>query len=169
MERKKSNLIWGAILIAMGVIFLIGNFSRVGMEALWPIFPLLIGVGFWSGYFRDRKNYGLLMPGSILVVVSLLFFYCNFLGWWHMETLWPVFILAPAVGFITMYFGGAKDQGLLVPAGILGAVGLIFLFLSSGFGDYWPVLLIIAGVLLIAVWGRPGVKPEGGEKTESPD
>ena len=161
MERKGNNLIWGLFLIVMGIAFLIGNFSRVGMEALWPIFPLAVGLAFWVGYLYDRKNYGLLMPGSILVVVSLLFFYCNFQGWWHMETLWPVFILAPAAGFIAMYVGGAKDQGLLIPAGILTAVGVIFLFVSSGLGDYWPVFLIIAGILLIVLWGRPKKLSEG--------
>jgi len=165
MERKKSNLTWGVLLIAMGILFLIANFSRVGMETLWPIFPLAVGIGFWIGYFNDRKNFGLLMPGSILVVVSLLFFYCNSSGWWHMEELWPVFILAPAAGFIAMYFGGPRDQGLLIPAGILTAVGLIFLFVSSGLGDYWPVFLILAGILLIVLWGRPVVKGEGEEGT----
>jgi hypothetical protein len=161
MEQRKGNFIWGLLLIGMGIIFLIGNMSRIGMESLWPVFPLVVGLAFWVGYFHDRKNYGLLMPGSILVVVSLLFFYCNFMGWWHMEILWPVFILAPAVGFVAMYFGGPKDQGLLVPAGILSAVGLIFLFISTGFEDYWPLFLIVAGVVLILARGLPGKKTEG--------
>lgn len=160
MERRGNNLIWGVFLIVMGIVFIVGNLSRVGMEALWPVFPLAVGLAFWVGYFNDRKNFGLLMPGSILVVVSLLFFYCNFLGWWRMETLWPVFILAPAVGFLAIYFGGTKDQGLLVPAGILSLVGIIFLFVSYGFGDYWPVFLIIAGIILIVVQGLPRGKRE---------
>ena len=155
MEHRGSNFIWGFFLIGMGIIFLIGNLSRVGMESLWPVFPLTVGLAFCVGYFYDRKNYGLLMPGSILIVVSLLFFYCNFTDWWHMETLWPVFILAPAVGFLAMYFGGAKEQGLLIPAGILSGVGIIFLFVTSGFGDYWPLFLILAGVLLILLKGLP--------------
>jgi len=163
MEQKKSNFFWGLLLIGMGVIFLIGNLSRVGMESLWPIFPMVVGLAFWVGYFHDRKNYGLLMPGSILVVVSLLFFYCNFMGWWRMEILWPVFILAPAVGFVAMYFGGLKDQSLLIPAGILSGVGLLFLFISTGFEDYWPVFLIVAGIVLILIKGLPGKKTE--EKT----
>ena len=160
MEQKKGNLVWGIFLIVIGSIFLLGNVSRVGMETIWPIFPLAVGLAFWVAFFYDRKNFGLLMPGSILLVVSLLFFYCNFIGWWHMETLWPIFILAPAVGFFAMYFGGAKDQGLLIPAGILSALGIIFLFVSSGLGDYWPVFLIVAGILIIVLQGRAGKKSE---------
>lgn len=155
MERKGSQFVWGFFLIALGIIFLIGNMSRYGMDYLWPVFPLAVGIAFWIGFFNDRKNYGLLMPGSILVVVSLLFFYCNFEGWWHMEELWPLFILAPALGFIAMYFAGSKEQGLLIPAGILGGIGLIFLFITYGFGDYWPFFLIFAGVLLIIFKGLP--------------
>ncbi len=149
MELKRGNLIWGIFLILIGCVFLIGNLSQVGMEILWPVFPFAVGLAFWIGYIYDRKNIGLLMPGSILVVISLLFFCCAIFDWWRMETLWPVFIMAPAVGFVAMYFGGKKEQGLLIPAGILFSIGIIFLFVSSGLGDYWPVLLIIAGVLLI--------------------
>lgn len=160
MEEKKHNLIWGILLIAVGGIFLIGNFTSLGMDGLWPLFPLAVGIAFWVGYFHDKKNFGLLMPGSILIVVSLLFFYCIFYGWWRMEYLWPVFILAPAAGFVAMYFGGTKEPGLLIPAGILGTIGFIFLFLSYGFGNFWPIMLIIAGVLIIMLAG----KKRGGEE-----
>ena len=163
MELKRTNMIWGIFLILIGGILLIGNMSRTGMELLWPIFPLAAGVAFFIGYLHDRKNYGLLMPGSILVVISLLFFYCNFTDWWRMEDLWPIFILAPAVGFVLMYIGGNRDSGLLVPAGILSAVGIIFLSISHGLGDYWPILLIIAGVLILVFQALPGKK----KKTET--
>lgn len=153
MDERKNTLLWGIILIIMGIIFLAGNFSRVGMEVLWPLFPLGVGIGFWIGYFKDRKNAGLVMPGSILVVVSLLFLYCSLFGWWRMETLWPFFIIAPGVGFFAMYFAGSKDENLIIPGGILMVVGLIFLFLSSGLGNYWPVFLIIAGIAYILTNG----------------
>jgi len=151
MQKQKGNLIWGILLIVIGLVFFIGNISRVSMDYLWPVFPLAVGIMFLVGYFNDRKNYGLLMPGSILTVVSLLFFYCNFSGWWHMEYLWPIFILAPASGFFAMYFGGNKDQGLLIPGFILAVVGCVFLFLSSGVGDFWPVFLIAAGIIMIVI------------------
>ena len=131
MNKKSQQLYWGIFLIVIGVIFLFGNLSRVGMDYLWPIFPLAVGIMFWVKYFSDRKQFGLLMPGSILVVISLLFIYCNFEGWWRMEYLWPVFILAPACGFFAMYFGGEKDQGLLIPGFILAAIGLLFYFIRD--------------------------------------
>jgi hypothetical protein len=151
MENPKSNMVWGIFLIVIGLVFLIGNISRIGMEILWPAFPLTVGLAFWIGYIFDRKNVGLLMPGSILVIVGLLFFYCAIFGWYRMANLWPLFIIAPAVGFISIYFGGSRDSELLIPAGILAGIGIVFLFISHGLGDYWPVLLILAGSFLIVI------------------
>ena len=67
-----------------------------------------------------------------------------------MEYLWPVFILAPATGFFAMYFGGPRDQGLLIPGGILMGLAVLFYFISIGLDDYWPVFLILAGAIIIA-------------------
>jgi hypothetical protein len=157
MRRSTQHLFWGIFLIALGIIFLMGNLSEVGMSRLWPVFPLVVGLSFWIAYFQDRTNFGILMPGSILVVISLLFFYCNFTSWSKMEALWPIFILAPAVGFLSMYFGGHRESGLLFPAGILTLISIIFLSISHGMSEYWPVLLIVAGVILILSQYAPGM------------
>ena len=147
--KEKSNTFWGYFLVFLGLFLLLANWISISMELFWPIFPLLVGAGFVFGFFRNRQNVGLLMPGSILLVIGLLFLYCNFAGWEKMEALWPVFVLAPATGFIAMYFWGKHEAGLLVPAGILGCIGCIFLFINSGLGEFWPVLMIAAGILII--------------------
>jgi hypothetical protein len=151
MEKPRGTFVWGILLVVIGVVFMIGNHSRVGMEKLWPIFPLIAGLTFCAGYFYNRKNVGLLMPGSIFVVIGLLFFYCTFAGWHHMANLWPLFLIAPATGFVAIYFGGMKDKDLLIPAGILTGLGIIFLFITHDLGDYWPILMILAGILLIVL------------------
>lgn len=149
MKQNKTSVVWGAFLILVGVVLLIGNFCDLHMEELWPIFLIAGGIAFFVGYILNRNHYGLLMPGSILTVIGLLFQYCSLKGWYHMENLWPVFILAPAVGFIAMYYGGIREKGLLIPAGILSAIGLLFLFFSMDLGELWPVLLIVGGIILI--------------------
>lgn len=160
MQKPALHMGWGIFLIVVGGLFLFGNLSETGMEFLWPAFPLAVGIAFWVGFYLDRKNFGLVMPGTILTVVSLLFFYCNVFGWESMSSLWPVFILAPALGFIALYFAGTRDQGLLWPAGVMGIIGIIFIFFSAGFGDYWPIFFIVAGVLLIlsSSLKRPQIK-----------
>lgn len=150
MARNKNSQVWGGFLVLVGAVLLIGNFTSLYMDELWPVFLLAGGLAFFVGYILNRSNYGLLMPGAILFVIGLLFMYCTLDGWYHMENLWPVFILAPALGFIAMYFGGVREKGLLIPAGILSAIGFLFLFVSMDFGEYWPILLIIGGGLMIA-------------------
>jgi len=160
MEDFKKHSVWGYLLIGIGIILLIGNMSRFGMEVLWPIFPFSVGIAFFISYFMQKKDVGLLMPGSILCVISLLFFYCTISGWQHMETLWPIFIMAPAVGFIVLYLFGNRDSSFLIPAVILFCVGAIFLMLSYGFGDFWPVFLIVAGIVLIFLARKTSGQPK---------
>ncbi len=72
-----------------------------------------------------------------------------------MRTLWPFFILAPGLGFVLMYLLGPKEQGLLIPGGILLAVGAFFLFGRTNLDYLWPFLLIAAGVsVLVSGLGR---------------
>ena len=68
-----------------------------------------------------------------------------------MVNLWPVFVIAPAVGFVSLYFGGAKDSDLLIPAGILTGLGIIFFLVSYNLGEYWPILLILIGIVMIVL------------------
>lgn len=147
--KQKQSAFWGYFLIAIGIVMLLANWFPVGMELMWPIFPLMVGGSSIYGYILNKKNIGLLMPGCILVIISFLFFYCNFAGWYHMETLWPIFLLAPSIGFAAMYVLGNQERGLLIPTVLLGGLSLIFMFISTGYGNWWPLIMILAGLFLI--------------------
>ena len=66
-----------------------------------------------------------------------------------MSQLWPVFVLAPAAGFIAMYFGGTRDRGLLMPAGVLGLIGFIFIAVNYRLSNFLPVAMILVGIFLV--------------------
>jgi hypothetical protein len=106
---------------------------------------------------RDRKNFGLFMPGSVLTVTGILFFICTFTGWGQMEELWPLFIMAPGIGFVMMYAFGKHERGLLIPAGILIGLGLIFLADSFHNEFLWPIVLILVGLLFLLRWKKEDV------------
>ena len=157
----------GIMLIALGVLFLIANLSHYNLESLWPVFVLGPGVAFIVMFFRDRNNYGVLMPGTILTVIGLLFFACTMYGWDQMERLWPLFIMAPGLGFVMMYLFGKHERGLLIPAGILTGLGLVFL-MGINESDYLsPAVLILLGLLFLIRWkkedpaGKQAKAPEG--------
>ena len=75
--QNKGVFIIGLLLILFGVIFLLANIEFIDLAKIWPLIPLLVGIGFLISFFQSKKDYGLLMPGSILTIVSLLLFYCN--------------------------------------------------------------------------------------------
>lgn len=146
-----SDMVIGVGLVILGVLFLFENFGYIAFDFqdVWPVFVILAGTGFWIGYFQDKKNYGLLMPGSILVIYGLMFFYCVLEGWHYMSILWPVFIIAPGIGFFLMYLFGQREKGMLIPASILTGLGLLFMISHRGYLRYWPVILIVVGIVLI--------------------
>ncbi len=146
---QSRNLAPGLLLIALGAIFLAGNLGAFSLLDLWPVLLIVLGLFFFVLWLRERPNYGLLMPASILVVVGLLFLYCQNNGWWYMRDLWPVFIIAPGVGFFLMYFLGEQEGGLLIPGSILLGVGLVIMSGNRWVGAWWPAVLIIIGVLLL--------------------
>lgn len=148
---KVSDFIIGLGLIILGAIFLFENFGYIefDFQVMWPLLLILGGLSFWIGYFRSRQDYGLLMPGTILIVYGLMFWFCAIEGWWNLEYLWPGFMLAPGLGFVFMYLFGRKEKGLLIPAGILIGMSAIFAFRYTTVLRFWPVVLIGIGIYLI--------------------
>ncbi len=152
MKYNQKMLMLGSALIVLGLLFLAVNFSDYSWEDFWPLFMIAGGMSFLAGYLADRRNYGFLMPATILTAYGILFLACSLTAWDYMEEWWPTFILGPGLGLLAMYFGGKRETGLLVPASILIGLAAIF-FLVFGplqeYEQYWPVLLILAGVGLL--------------------
>jgi hypothetical protein len=148
---KTKDLIAGLALIGLGFIFLADNLDYIELDfsAVWPLLVLLAGISFGIGYLKNKKNYGLLMPATIFIVMGFVFWYCTVTGWDAMYTLWPFFLIGPGLGFYLMYILGEREKGLLIPAGILAGLGLLFLFRYSRVLKYWSVILIGIGVYMI--------------------
>jgi hypothetical protein len=149
--------VWtGGLLIVIGALLLAANLNLLEIEwkNLWPLFFFVGAAVNLSIFLTDRRNFGVLMPATILTIYGALFQYCALTSWHDMSELWPTFILGPGVGLLMMYLFGKRDRGLLIPASILIGISAIF-FLAFGprplrrYGEYWPVLLILAGLLLL--------------------
>jgi len=177
MEIRRGSIVPAVLLIAVGVIFLLVNLNvipRVSIAELWPALPVLIGLGmllqFLLGGLRDP---GLVTGGTIFLLTGLFFFLFTLevnlpgLGvvrWGLMGELWPAFPLIVAIALLLQWIaGGLRDTGLLVPVTILGIVGLAgFAFTLDRFPafraivEYWPVLLIVLGLVVLArAFSRP--------------
>ena len=160
-KRNNNNFVFGFILIVIGGWFLLGqlglNLPSIGN--LWPIFPMLGGLAIISLYLRNQEDADVLIPGvgAVLVGIFFFFFTLGIFEWAQMGQLWPVFPLIGGLAFLATWFvGNQHKSGLLVPAVGGIAVGIIGLMLTlSGFGvslivAYWPVILILAGLWVLA-------------------
>lgn len=151
MQRETRSLIWGIILVAIGFIFLGNNLDwfYLDWEKLWPLVIIGGGVLFWIGWLANRKEFGLLMPGTILLVYGLMFEFSTVNGWYNMDDLWPGFLLGPGLGFFFMYLLGNREKGLLIPAFILIVLSILFWMGHESFRFVWPILLIVIGVYIL--------------------
>ena len=148
-QSKNSSYALGALLIILGIFMLIVQFGYVNWGKFWPFILIIGGTLFFFGFFLNRKNFGLIMPGTILFIIGVLFLYTSHSHWHYMEELWPTFILAPGVGLLLMFLFGPKGNAFWIPGSILVTLALIFYARFWYFFRYWPIVLILVGLYLI--------------------
>lgn len=162
--RNKGALYVGVLLITLGVIFMIIQFTQgvmprwLGWGRLWPLLVLFVGFAFWlplALWWRERQRIaGLAMPATIITVNGLLLLYQSLSGdWGSWAYLWALEPLSVGVGLLMIYALGPRDQGLLVGAGIVGGIGLALLVIFGAIFSpvlryLLPALLIVAGLLM---------------------
>jgi len=163
---KLGRILFAVLLIAAGVLLLLINLNVVylPMYSQWPLVLILGGLGMWMGFLDHRREWGLVIPGTILLCIGTLFYCCSVISWRLMATWWPVFILAPGLGMFAAYLFGSRSVGLMIPACILSTIGLVML-LQVHLNNYTlmlPMIFIVAGVavLLTALLRNPRKKAE---------
>ncbi|MDX2004576.1 MAG: hypothetical protein SFU83_04795 [Meiothermus sp.] len=156
------NQVLGIILVALGVLFFVGQFADFGSVA-WPFFIIAPGLGLlvWA-LVGGRGAAGLAIPGSIVTTIGLILFTQNLFGRFE-SWAYAWALLIAAGGFGTFLMGvltdhsANKDRGwnsMLAGLGlfvVFGAFFELFIFNQSILGNYLvPVALIAAGIWLIA-------------------
>lgn len=147
----------GIILILIGAALLAVQLLHLGGEVVL----LALGAAFLCGYALSR-SYGLLIPGSILLGLGI------GLVLESSRTLVSGPVLGLAAGFflialVDWLVGRATRPWPLIPGLVLAIVGINDEPRWSGFtktlGDFWPLLLIVAGIALLVRRGRPAGRP----------
>jgi hypothetical protein len=154
---KNSNIVMGAVLVALGCILLLSNLGYINFswDYIWPMALLLPGIYLHFAYFtKIDKNPGNLVPAGILTTYGIMAYVVAFFGWGTMASLWPFILLGIAIGLLELYLFGTRDKGLLIPISILGGLGLMLLTKTYFFFDLKkiviPAILVILGVLILS-------------------
>ncbi|MDZ7725200.1 MAG: hypothetical protein U5R06_20875 [candidate division KSB1 bacterium] len=147
---QKVMFIIGIILVLIGLLFVGPTLGLFSITRTWPVILLLLGIGFFFSVAGTPKVYGLLMPGAILTLSSLVLLRCSWTGdWVQMATLWPVFLISVAVGFFLMYLVGPKNKALLIPGFIIVGVGILAFLIFNYINFLFPILFLAGGLVLI--------------------
>ena len=100
---RVGAVIGGTIPLLVGAFFFaitMGAFEWGDMGALWPVFPIIVGLAFVAGYFAgDREQPGLLWSAAIIGGIGLLFLFITTtsVGYGILAQLWPLALIAVGV------------------------------------------------------------------------
>jgi hypothetical protein len=150
---RRFSILMGVLLILVGGLALAFTLAlpmlglsllHWGSWRLWPLVVVGIGLIFVVTPFLmwGKRGWGsLFIPGVPILATGGILFYASLLDAWDAWVwLWPVEVLAVALGFLFAAIA-MRVIWLLIPAIIVGANGLVFQFCAiSGFWESWAVL-----------------------------
>ena len=163
-RQTRGGLVFGAILIAVGILLFFGQtldfFTQVDF---WPFIIIAVGAVFFAGMLLGGKSAGpLAIPGSIISGIGLILLVQNALGLWETWSYsWALIILFVGIGIVIYGYWSEKPDSVkggweLARVGLILFLvfGMLFEFFFSliGISDrqvtiFWPIVLIVIGVL----------------------
>ncbi len=129
--------------------------SRILVDSFIATFVLtVIALPFLVGYWRNREQWGLLIPAYVLMAVGIMvgLLEQGFLS----DLMVPAYVMfAIAIPFFVVYGRNPQQWWPLIPGGIMTIIGLSFLIAEAMVGYVVPVILIVAGIgILLRQWTR---------------
>ncbi|MBC8061516.1 MAG: hypothetical protein H7Y18_12745 [Clostridiaceae bacterium] len=157
-EGKSLNIfsmIWGLFFILLGCLLVVNrifNLDLFNAYRFWPTFVIIPGLIFEIAYFVTKKAPGILVPGGILTVLGILFYFESFTYWNFSEYTWPIYLLAVAIGLFQLYLFSGRSKGLLIPVFILTTIAIIaFVCMFLNVASQMYNSGIIIGVIFITL------------------
>ncbi len=145
-------VVWGIVLL------LVSNHVLIGWEHIWPCILIVSGVVMLR-VFQKRLNFGVVFAASwaILLGALLTVFSSTLIGWGEMRTLWPAIPLVIGISLFIAGKSASSNAGIVVgalailmsAASFLYEVGTISERVAAPFIRFWPLVLVLAGFVLM--------------------
>lgn len=152
MDKNRYN-VFAFLCIGIGLLLILENYGYInGIYNLWPVFPLVLGIGLYLLYVdRGKKDSIVLAMGVYLIQFSILAFYENYTSWSTMSHLWPFFVGFLGVSFLSIYLSTGK--GIIFFHLSVFLIGLCVVFFLIFSVDYrlWPISLILFGISILLI------------------
>jgi hypothetical protein len=115
--RNRGAIFSGSVLTVLGVFFVLRNYrllTEVRYLEGWAVFLVSLGIGFLVLYVLEPKDWGLLVPGGILLFIggTALLEQLGVIDWRTWEQIidfWPVILIL--IGAKLLYTGLRKQAG----------------------------------------------------------
>ena len=130
-HTRKQSLIWGGLLIFFGLVWLVETYTDLS-EWVWVAILVAAGLGVFGVYLTDPSEWGLLIPAYVLLAVA------GLIGLITLNILRDQFVAtyvltAIALPFLVAFLRDREQWGLLIPAYVLLAVGVMVGLIGAGF------------------------------------
>ncbi|AHY48092.1 Hypothetical Protein RradSPS_2809 (plasmid) [Rubrobacter radiotolerans] len=124
MKPNRWNILWGALLVAGGVLMLLGALNLVVSGAIWGAFFGALGVAFAFAFLASRENWWAAIPAGALLGLAALIAWAE-LGPQTRET-WgaTLFLGALGAGFWAVYLRDRENWWAIIPGGALLTIAL---------------------------------------------
>lgn len=107
-KKDKGAVFPATVLLVLGLYFLVRNFEfQIGGHYLdefifWPIFLIAFGLAFVMLYILKREDWGLLIPGGVMLFLGVMFFLRSFgyYFWWEFSDFWPVILIVIGLSIV---------------------------------------------------------------------
>ena len=111
-KEGKGNWIFGVILVIIGTIFIIENFTNIDLgDKIWNFWPIILLVWGIKEIWQNKS----IFFGILLIAIGTIFSANNFFGFtlFHnidIGKLWPVLIIALGIDQVFKSFGGFRSK-----------------------------------------------------------
>ncbi len=108
-RKDKGAAFPATIFIVLGAFFFLRNFGYFSVdfyfydfEEYWPIFLIAFGLGFIVLYFFRMEDWGVLIPGGVLLFFGILFLLrsARIFYWRDFADFWPLILIAIGIGLV---------------------------------------------------------------------
>lgn len=106
-SSEKGGVFPGTILLLTGLLFYL-RYNYIiddSFAYLWPVFPIIVGIAFFVLFVFRPNEWGLIIPGSVLLAVGFVFVAYNYDMWdinpfWILYRYWPVILIAIGIKMV---------------------------------------------------------------------
>jgi len=156
-RRSRSAIVTGAILIVLGVFFLVTRFAPGVITTFsWPFVVIGVGVVFLVIALATWTP-GLAVPACIIGGIGGILSWQNATGeWWTWSYAWALIPGFVGVGVVVSELLEGRPLKALVEGGWPILVSLVLFFLFGSFfgalpwlGPWWAAVLIVIGLMVL--------------------